>query len=78
MMDPIAGPGTETFAFISGWAWCGHCGYTGRCKGPRQAACRQDSWHAWLEQCVDALPQVLMPHATPTPLHCGNERAGAR
>jgi hypothetical protein len=54
--SPILGPGSEVFGFVTGWSWCGYCGYTGRCKGPRQQACQQAGWHAWLEQCADALP----------------------
>jgi hypothetical protein len=37
----------------SAYGWCGQCGYTGRVRGPRQAACKQWIWHRWLERCVD-------------------------
>jgi hypothetical protein len=53
-VPPIAGEGSEVMGVLTGWSWCGYCGYTGRCKGPRQAACpERNGWHRWLEQCVE-------------------------
>lgn len=51
--SPIAGPGSEVYGWVTGWSWCGFCGYTGRCKGPRQAKCKQWIWHGWLEKCAE-------------------------
>lgn len=53
-VPPIAGPGSEQRGGVSGWSWCGYCGYTGRVLGPRQARCpERDGWHRWLERCED-------------------------
>lgn len=52
-MDPIAGLGSEVFGWTTGWSHCAACGYTGRVKGPRQAACDEWIWHAWLEHCAE-------------------------
>lgn len=53
-VPPITGHGAETNCGLTGWSWCGHCGYTGRVAGPRQAHCpyRHD-WHRWLARQVD-------------------------
>ncbi len=52
-VPPIAGPGTETACGVTGYSWCGECGYTGRVVGPRQARCGQQAWHAWLRKHFD-------------------------
>lgn len=55
-VPPIAGPGSELGCLITGWSWCGYCGYTGRVLGPRQASCpERHGWHRWLEQQADLL-----------------------
>lgn len=53
-VPPIAGPGSEVFGTLTGWCWCGYCGYTGRCAGPTQRACpERHGWHKWLERCAE-------------------------
>jgi hypothetical protein len=52
--DPIAGPGSEVLGTLTGWSWCGHCGFTGRVLGPTQARCpERHGWHGWLKLCAD-------------------------
>jgi hypothetical protein len=51
---PIAGPGSEIHGTLTGWSWCGYCGFTGRVEGPRQARCpERHGWHCWLKRCAD-------------------------
>lgn len=53
-VPPIAGIGSEVHALLTGWSWCGYCGYTGRVIGPRQASCpERHGWHRWLAQNAD-------------------------
>lgn len=71
--EPIAGPGSEVYGFVSGWSYCGACGYTGRVLGPRQAACSQWIWHAHL----DRLAEMELAYRWPAPARQG-PRAGER
>lgn len=59
-VPPIAGPGTETPCGVTGYSWCGECGYTGRVAGPRQAKCGQQGWHAWLRKGYDLTHEMLL------------------